>query len=162
MRSLFIFLLTSLIVSCRQFDPAKDRTQLLAMHREQREAHLNKNAQQLVSQLADDFISVNHGLIDSLFSRQQYQARFQRYFDAVNFKKSDDVAHPKIFFSEDHSLAYMVVDKIVVLETKDENGSLVEERTHFAWVAILRKDGSKKWKVECIASTNEPEGVRKL
>jgi len=116
----------------------------------------------MVEGFADNFLSVNRGRIDSLTSREAHVLRFQKYFDAVEFKKWDDVAPPAIRFSDDHSLAYMTVDKLVVSETTDSLGNPIEASTHFAWIAIFRKQQNGDWKIEGVASTNEPEMVRPL
>lgn len=134
----------------------------MKLHEQSREFHFTKNAQAMVDGFADNFISVNRGKIDSVLSREEEASRFQRYFNAVEFKKWDDVHPPIIRFSDDHSLAYMTIDKLVVLETKDTLGNHFEETTHFAWISIFRKQPNGDWKLECVASTNEPEIVKPL
>lgn len=109
----------------------------------------------MVDGFASDMISVNRGKISGMDPEKDRQ-RFQQYFDAVSFKKWDDINAPVIRFSEDHSLAYMIIDKIVVLDTRDTLANKVEETTHFAWVSIFRKQKDGEWKLECVASTNEP------
>jgi len=156
MKIILLCLLALTASSCSKLDIENDIEQLMTLHQEQKKAHLEKNARVLLAQSSDDFISVNHGIIDSIFNRQKQELKFQKYFDAVEFKKWDDVVPPKIFFSDDHTLAYMIVDKIVVLDTKDDSGNIVEETTHFAWVTIFRKQKSNDWKSECIISTNQP------
>jgi ketosteroid isomerase-like protein len=56
----------------------------------------------------------------------------------------------------------MAIDKLVVLETRDTLGNAVEETTHFAWISIFRKHQDGEWKLECIASTNEPGIIKPL
>jgi hypothetical protein len=160
-----IILATSLFllsIRCTHPDEAADRAKLMKLHEQSREFHFTKNAQAMVGGFADNFISVNRGKIDSVLSREEEKSRFQRYFNAVEFKKWDDLHPPIIRFSNDHSLAYMIIDKLVVLETKDTLGNLIEETTHFAWISIFRKQSNDDWKLECVASTNEPEVVKSL
>lgn len=115
----------------------------------------------MVEQMTADMISVNAGKIHRS-DRERDMKGFQSYFNSVEFKQWDDVKPPEIRFSDDHSLAYMVVDKLVVLEAKDSEGKAIEESTHYAWVSIYRKQDDGNWKLECIASTNEPEVVKQL
>ena len=130
-------------------------------HNAQRGYHFSGSAQALVDQMADDFIQINRGIIDSL-DREGAVAGFQKYFERVNFIKWDDLRPPVIRFSDDRTLAYMIVDKIVVLTTPGANGEQIEETTHYAWLAVFRKDPKNGWKLESLASTNEPTQSRRL
>jgi len=113
----------------------------------------------MVSQFSRDMISVNRGRVTKS-SKEKAIERFRGYFDAVEFIKWDDVKPPVIRFSKDRSIGYVIVDKIVVLETTDSLGKRIEESTHFAWVSIFRKDADGNYQLECVASTNEPEQIK--
>ncbi len=151
-------LLSALILfySCNN-KPAPDaeRKKLLALHQEQQEAHLHKNAKQFVEQFAENMVSVNRGKI-SVMAKDSALKRFQDYFRDVEFKKWEDVSPPLIEFSRDASMAYMVVDKRVLLTYKGEEEKPVEEATRFAWVSIFKKQADGEWKIVCNISTNEP------
>ncbi|WP_210465917.1 YybH family protein [Rufibacter roseolus] len=155
-----VFLLFFLVAfSCSDKTGAEeDKAQLLKLHAQQRQAHFAKDAKAMFARSSPDMISVNAGKIH-MSSGQSDTEVFQNYFNSVEFKKWDDVKPPIIRFSEDRSLAYAVVDKLVVLTTKDSTGRNIEETTHYAWVSIYRKQKNGDWKLECIASTNEPEKV---
>lgn len=161
MRALSI-LSTLLLFSCYPYDEEADRRRLLELHHQAREDLFLKNAERMVEGFADDILMVNRGKIDSLSTREDHIQRIQRYFDAVKFVTWDDVAPPSIRFSDDHSLAYMTVDKLVVLETTDSIGKPIESTTHFAWIAIFRKQKNGDWKIECVASTNQPEIIKPI
>ncbi len=124
-------------------------------HEHARAMHLQKDAEGMVQGFSPEIIQVNRGKI-SRRTKTDDASRFRRYFDAVEFKKWDDVNPPVIRFSDDHSLAYMIVDKLVVLDTKDSVDNKIQETTHFAWVSIFRKQQDGEWQLECVASTNEP------
>jgi hypothetical protein len=155
-----VLLFTSLLMlgSCDNKSFQDGEAELLSLHQQQREAHFSEDAQSLVDQLAENFLSVNHGRIDSL-NRANDVEGFEHYFRVVEFKKWDDINPPVVRFSDDGSMAYMVVDKNVVVESTDSAGNKNEETTHFAWVAIFKKQESG-WKIECVASTNEPREVK--
>jgi hypothetical protein len=137
----------------------EDEKKLLALHEQGRDAHFNKKAKLLVDQFAREMYSVNKGKI-SRGEAEGAAKSFQKYFDAVEFKKWDDVNPPIVRFSDDGSLGYIIVDKLVVLETKDSTGTRKEQTTHFAWVSIYRKQEDGNYKLECITSTNEPAVVK--
>ena len=134
---------------------AKEREKLLALHSEQQYAHLHKNAKQFVEQFAENMVSVNRGKI-SVVPRDSALKRFQNYFRDVEFIKWEDVNPPVIEFSADASMAYMLVDKLVVLTYKGEGKGPVEETTHFAWISVFKKQPDGEWKIVCNVSTNEP------
>lgn len=161
MKKLVALCVAMWMISCSS-PSADDKEELMRLHNTQREAHFSGKAQVMVDLFTDNFISINHGKTDTVLSREEDRGRFQQYFDAVKFVKWDDITPPTIRFSEDHTLAYMTIDKLVVLETKDSTGKAIEETTHYAWVSIFRKQKSGEWKIECVASTNEPETVKPL
>jgi hypothetical protein len=161
----FVYGVAALIFSCstsNQPSIEADRQEILRLHEAQRHAHFGKDPKAMVDQFASNLISVNRGKINKTANPERDIERFKSYFNSVEFKKWDDVNPPEIRFSDDHTLAYTIVDKLVVLEVKDSVGQPFEESTHFGWVSIYRKQNDGNWKLECIASTNEPELVTKV
>lgn len=161
----FVYCVAALIFSCNTPNPSADhddREKLLKIHEDARNAHFGKDAKAMIDQFAPEMISVNAGKIHKTTSPEKDIEGFQSYFNSVEFKKWDDIKPPELRFSDDHTLAYMVVDKLVVLDVKDSVGKPFEETTHYAWVSIYRKQDGGDWKLECIASTNEPEVVKKV
>lgn len=153
----FFILLFTLFFSCdssKAVDLSKERLKILELHKEQRNYHFNKDSIAFASQLSDNFISVNRGEI-STPSREETISRYNGYFSSVEFVKWDDVTEPVIKFSDDGSLAYTIVDKMVVVKYENQEGEMVEGKTHFAWTAIYKKYG-KDWKIDCVTSTEKP------
>jgi len=149
------------IFACEDVKPdlEKEKQALLKLHEDQREFHFSKNAKAFVAQLAPDFISVNRGKITQPSEKENIE-QFQSYFDYVEFKKWDDVNPPQIRFSDDGKMAYMIVDKMVEITYPSDDGQLIQDNTHFGWVTICRKQANGEWKIECVASTNEPETTK--
>ncbi|HNF02700.1 MAG TPA: nuclear transport factor 2 family protein [Ferruginibacter sp.] len=155
-RQLAIAIAILLLPGCGQRPGlAEAREKLLALHSKQQDAHLHKNAKQFVEQFAENMVSVNRGKI-SVVPRDSALKRFQNYFRDVEFIKWEDVNPPVIEFSADASMAYMLVDKLVVLTYKGEGKGPVEETTHFAWISVFKKQPDGEWKIVCNVSTNEP------
>lgn len=130
-----------------------ERQQILKLHNAQRDYHFNKDSIAFANQLSHDFISINKGKISSP-KQSETITRYNGYFSSVEFLKWDDVTEPIIKFSDDGTMAYTIVDKIVTLTYKDENGNTVKDETHFAWTAIYKKYGDN-WKIDCVTSTNK-------
>ncbi|WP_422361030.1 hypothetical protein [Reichenbachiella sp.] len=133
----------------------EEKEKILAMHHAQRDYHFNKDSIAFANQMSDQFISVNRGVI-SWPEREANITKYHGYFSMVEFVKWDDVSDPIIKFSDDGSMAYTIVDKIVTLTYQDENDSTIAGSTHFAWTTIYKKYGSE-WKIDCVTSTNVPE-----
>lgn len=156
---LSLFILPVLLSGCRnnRTDLTSERNEILKMQRAQRGYHFNKDAEAFAGQLAEDFISVNRGEV----TRPSYNeslARYQNYFNSVEFVRWDDIRDPVIRFSDDGSLAYTVVRKEVVVRFENDEGVRVEEHTRFAWTSIYRKENGN-WKIEHVASTNAPSEI---
>lgn len=157
-QKLTLLLLLLLIQSCdttKPVDLEKEKEKILAMHHAQRNYHFNKDSLAFANQLSDNFISVNKGMISRPI-REETIARYNGYFSSVEFVKWDDLAEPIIKFSDDGSMAYTIVDKIVTLTYQDENDSTIEGSTHFAWTTIYKKY-DEEWRIDCVTSTNVPE-----
>lgn len=148
-----LFIIIFSIFSCTNVDLTAERNKILALHNAQRDHHFNKDSIAFANQLADNFISVNRGEITSP-TQEATIARYNGYFSSVEFLKWDDVSEPIIRFSDDGSMAYTIVDKIVEV-TYEEDGIPVKGQTHFAWTAIYTKQNGE-WKIESVSSTNKP------
>ena len=154
-----IFLTTLVVGIFLSCNKAKENTlsvekeKILTLHNLQRDYHFNKDSIAFLNQLSDNFISVNKGKITSP-KRKETLTRYHRYFSSVEFVKWDDITPPIIKFSDDGSLAYCIVDKLVVLTYEDANKKKVEQKTHFAWTSIYKKYGDE-WKIDCVISTEK-------
>ena len=133
-----------------------EKQNLLALHKAQEDAHLNEDVKQFVNQFANPMISIKHGKITTV-SQDAALKRFQNYFDTVLIKSWKDITPPIIDFSEDATMAYMLVDKLIILTYEDGEGKNIEEKTHFAWGSIFKKQEDGEWKIVCSISTNEPK-----
>ena len=133
------------------FDMA--RSEILNLHNSQREYHFKKDSIAFADQLSDNFISVNRGEI-STPERAATISRYNSDFSSVEFNRWDDVTEPIINFSNDGSMAYTIVDKIVELTYQGQDGEIINDTTHFAWTAIFKKYG-EEWKIECVTSTTK-------
>ncbi len=156
-KSHFLFFIC-LFICCNSVEGpnlAEERAKILELHRAQRDYHFNKDSIAFANQLSEDFISVNRGEITSPTTEETI-SRYHDYFSSVEFIKWDDLQEPIIRFSDDGTMAYIIVDKIVKVNYMGEDGIRVEGETHFAWTAIYTKHNDE-WKIDCVSSTNKPE-----
>src|SRR4030095_559424 len=138
----------SLLISCdMQNKNDTDIDAIRQLLQQERKAHLEKDVDLFLSEFAPGMYSVNKGVV-SQSSTEDHRKKIQAYFNAVKFIKWDDVAEPVIKFSDDHSLAYAIVQKQVILETTNGTGAIKTDTTNFAWTSIYRKR-KNEWKIEC-------------
>ena len=162
MRTTTILSFAIFLLSCNpttSFNEEQARQEILELHQLQQAYHLEKRAEEFAILLGEKHLSVNRGKITES-GIQENQARFQAYFDAVEFEKWEDIQPPIIRFSDDGSMAYTIVDKEVIVRYPDPAGQTIRDSTHFAWLAIYKKHADG-WKIDCVASTNEP-GITEL
>jgi ketosteroid isomerase-like protein len=135
----------------RPVDLEAERAELLRLHEEQRVAHLNADADLLISAQADDFVDIGDGRIDRP-GREANRARFQDYLDSVEFLEWDDISPPVIRISADASMAYVIVHKRVRLIREGDDQ---EEHTVYAWLETYEKRAGE-WRLTTVASTDRP------
>lgn len=132
-------------------DFEKEKQAILQIEKAQREYHFKKNANDFTHILSDNFLLINKGEVKSPSQKENLE-RFSNYFNSTEFIKWDDMKEPVIRFSNDGSVAYVTVQKEVIVK-QERNGNM-PDTTYFAWLSIYRKDGNT-WKIDCVASTNK-------
>ncbi len=134
--------------------------QILTLHKLQQKYHLEKMAQEFAELMTDSCIQVNRGEIVHTTQKENIE-RFTAYFDFVEFEKWEDLAPPIVRFSADSTMAYTIVNKIVIATYQDQDNQKIRGTTEFSWVAIYIK-GPDGWKIDCVASTNKPDVMEKF
>ena len=109
-----------------QTELERNTSEILKLHHEQRKFHFEKLPEPFAESLMDDVVMVNRGMVKRP-TRAENIKRWQGYFDAVDFEEWDDTAEPIVRFSDDFSMAYVIVEKRVGLTYQGEN-----EETNFA------------------------------
>lgn len=137
--------------SCRHRpDFEAEQRAIMALHNAQRQAHFEKNVALLFGDSLADYTEVNRGFVKKPTFTER-KARFQAYFDAVDFIKWDDVSAPEFSFSEDATMATTVVDKEVITRNKLEGHRL--DTARYTWIAVYKKHHGT-WRLHQMASTS--------
>ena len=131
------------------------RDEVAARHALEREAHMDRNVELLVSLFGDDFVMVDGGEVKRPTLEEQ-RRRFTAYFGAVRFQKWDDLVAPVIHVSTDGTLASVIVRKEVVLVLADAPADAKPERAVFAWIETWAKRRGR-WQLIAMASTSAAE-----
>lgn len=150
----YLVLIVFLLFSCPpKPDFEKESQAIRQLQVEQRQNHFEKNTKEFIAQHSDDLISIDRGAVRQP-SRDSMFQMFDAYFKSVSFIIWDDKKPPVIRFSDDASVAYVAVEKLVVLDSKSAAGATVRDTAHYAWMSVYKKiDGV--WKLDAIASTNQ-------
>jgi len=73
-------------------------------------------------------------------SEQEITDRFTNYLNNTTFTRYEDLREPIIGFSEDGSLAWMVV-QVKISGTRVVDGEAVELDFTVAWITLYRREG---------------------
>lgn len=130
------------------------REEVAARHALEREAHMDRNVDLLLSLFADDFVMIDGGEVQRP-TRAENRARFDAHFRSVRFRKWDDLAPPSIRVSRDGTLATVLVRKEVVLVPADAPEGAKGERAVFAWMETWEKRNGR-WMLVALCTTRAP------
>jgi hypothetical protein len=130
----------------------KATQEILQLESDQKTYHVTKNAKSFTDLFSDHFVSVQKGSVDSPARKESFD-RFDNYFKKAEFIRWADTNQPIIRFSDDGSVAYVIVQKEVIVKSLTSNGSRVADTTDFAWLTIYKKYKTG-WKIDCVVSTN--------
>lgn len=132
------------------------REEVAQRHALEREAHMDRNVDLLMSLFADDFVMIDAGEVKRP-TRAENRARFDNYFRSVRFRKWDDMGPPSIRVSKDGSLATVIAKKEVVLVLDGAPADDAGERAVFAWMETWeRRDG--RYMLVALCSTRQDQG----
>jgi len=145
------FLLSCNSISTPGFE--EEKKEILQLEAKQREYHFTKNAKAFTGMFSEDFLSINKGAINKPSRKSSYEM-FDEYFKSAEFVKWDDNKAPVIRFSNDGSVAYVAVDKVVIVKMLNGTRKEIMDTTNFAWLTVYKKY-ENEWKIDCVTSTNK-------
>lgn len=134
----------SVLFSCKTNpDQEAMEKEILKLHRDMIDAHINKNADFFIKDIADNFMQVQRGEINYP-SRPELKAKFDEYLDNTTFTKYEDLREPIVKVSKDGSLAWCIVQMKIEGVQKADNDSIDELDFVCAWITLYEKRG-RKW-----------------
>jgi hypothetical protein len=155
--AIVVFLASSAVAVRAQAaaDSEKEKSELLRLHRADREAHFKTDPDMLQERTPEVLISVSRGKIHRS-SRAEGRKRFAEYFRGARYFEWDDLEEPIIRVSRDGSMAWMITRIRVRRVQKDEAGGEREERFVYAGIMTYEKREGK-WMRVANVSTFEPQ-----
>lgn len=142
----------TVFMACNREEAINDHATLLALQEQEQIAHLTKDVPLFLEVFHDTVCQIKNGTV-SYHTKDELSERFTRYFAMVDFIKWQDSHTPEITFSQDHSMAHVLVQKRVELIVKDS--ALTVEKTDFAWTELWKKRHGR-WKLYSVTSTDKP------
>lgn len=102
-------------------DLEKEKTELLRLHKADREAHFRTDVELLQRSSPQEFISVNRGKIHRS-KKSDERKMFTDYFKGAKYDEWDDAEEPIVRVSNDGSMAWMITRVRVKRTQKDAAG----------------------------------------
>jgi ketosteroid isomerase-like protein len=144
-----------LSAGCRQSpDLEQGRQEILALHRDLIQAHLDNDAAALAEPTADDYLAVSRGEVNPM-SAADVEAMLAPYLAETEFSHYEDVAEPIVGISDDGSAAWSIVQVRVAGTRTGDDGVSRSFDTVWAWLTLYRRVGDG-WKRTADVSTNRP------
>jgi len=118
------------------------RSEILDLHKSTIDAHLNKNVDFFVQDLAEDFMSVSNGEIHYP-PKEEIRSKFSSYLTNTTFTEYRDLTEPIIGFSKDGSFAWSVVQVKVAGKRTMDDGSEGDLDFTCAWITLYERQENK-------------------
>ena len=118
------------------------RSEIIALHEKEIEAHLNKDIEFFVQDIADDYIAVSYGEIRKP-TIEEIRSQFTSYPNNTVFTKYEDLCEPIIRFSKDGSLAWAILQVAVKGRRTRDDRSVKNLDFTCAWITIYERQDDK-------------------
>jgi hypothetical protein len=142
--NLFIFgAILVFLSSCQQkVDKKKLEQELLELHQETIQAHLNKDVDFFIRDISDDYMQVHDG--EFLYpTKKDIQKMFTHYLNSTDFSVYRDVSEPIVKVADDGSLGWTIVQVRVKGKQQTETDSIYKLDYTFAWITLYERENTK-------------------
>jgi hypothetical protein len=155
MRSIIIVAVTlSVLLACGDRRGATDRDAILALYEAQRSAHLDGDAHMFLSAVDTGYVAVANGTV-RFRSKADALAEVTRYFEQVHIDEVRDIAPPRVMFSADRQLAWLIGEVEVRGSQRDSSGATRPIAFRAAWLDLYAQTPIG-WRLMTRANTQAP------
>lgn len=123
-------------------DLEKEKSELLRLHKSDREAHFATDVEMLQRNSPEEFITVSGGNIYRI-KKSEERKQFAEYFRGAKYQEWDDLEEPIIRVSNDGSMAWMITRLRVRRTQKSTAGVEKEEKFTYAGIMTYEKRNGK-------------------
>jgi hypothetical protein len=132
----------------------KYEQELLALHKQVITAHLDKDVEFFIKDIADDYFSVSRGKL-TRYSKDDIIQMFSNYFGSTEFKVYEDLMDPIVKVSDDGSLGWSIVQvKIKAVRVIDDTKHEINEV--WTWITLYKRENDIWIRMGEVSST-KPE-----
>lgn len=131
-----------------------ERVALEAILQNQRNAHLERDADRLVEHIAERLVSIDRGAI-TIQTRGQVREMFASYFEGASYLAWEDLEPPLIKISSDGSMAWVVRRVESDREEPDGSGGRRRRQLISAFTSTFEKVNGE-WRLTTVTSTFVP------
>ena len=136
-------------------DLEKEKTELLRLHKLDREAHFKTNVDLLLATAPEEFISVARGKI-SRSTKEDARKMFTGYFRDAKYYEWDDLEEPITRISNDASMAWMIVRTRIRRVQRNPDGTEKEEKAVYAGIMTYEKRDGRWVRVANVSTFEQP------
>jgi len=140
---LLIILNCMILLSCQSkpdFD--KLRSEIFSKHKAMIEAHLQKDSDHFIKDMADNFMFVQGGDI-TYPAKDEVKDRMEAYLSTTTFTEYRDLQEPVIGFSKDGSTAWAIVQVKISCKRKNKDDSERDMEFTCAWITLYERQGNE-------------------
>jgi hypothetical protein len=134
-------------------DLEKERAELLKIHEEMLQAHLNRDVEWFVRDMAEEQISVQDGEVQ-MTTPAETRRMFSDYLGRTRFSEYRDLKPPIVHVSKDGTLASVIVQVSVSGRQRNDEGAEEPLRIVASWLTLYEKRAGK-WIRVAIVSTRK-------
>ena len=129
--------------ACQQTVDKKElEKELLDLHQQTIDAHLNKDADFFVKNISDSYMQVHEG--EFLYpKKEEILKMFKHYFKNTHFSLYEDISEPIVKVSDDGSLGWTIVQVRVKGEQKTETDTVNQIDNTFAWITLYAQENGQ-------------------
>jgi hypothetical protein len=136
-------LFCALTISCTSHpDIAEIEKEIIQLHQDELDAHINKDVSFFTKDLADNYMHVQYGDINYPH-KDSLMKKFDDYLNSTTFTRYEDLQKPIVKVSKDGSLAWSIVQVKIEGERKLENDSIYDLNFTCAWISLYEKMDDK-------------------
>jgi len=127
---------------------------ILRLHAQARQGHLRGDAELIAAGVADRFINLQNGSLESQ-TREQLRQKFSTYLGHVKYSEWNDVIQPSVHVSRDGTMAWTAINIKARFIDLTEPSPRQEHEFTSSWIAVYEKQASG-WRMVGMSSGCEP------
>lgn len=139
---IFLFFVLSFVSCNKKVGIKKIENEILKLHQQEIEAHLNKDVSFFTKDLADNYFHAKHGEI-TYPNKDSIAANFEDYLSNTTFTRYEDLQKPIVKVSKDGTMAWSLVQVKIEGERKLANDSIYNLNFTCDWISLYEKIDDK-------------------